>query len=327
MADDPVSALTATTATRKMVAAEECDRSTASTSTTAAGVVRLPPAKHCGRIPERGGLPLPAPAMTSSSASRSLEIPLAATVGTRATNRTDDVRVIQKRLAELGFPVKADGVFRPEVSRYLKIFASMCAGREQWTDLADKVAANNDLGRALFHKDAPRWVEVAPGGPGWVSIDRDGYNWGAAKTLEVVDKAGQRYQKYLDKQASGSGVRIMVNDISRKQGTVLAKGKGIPEHQTHRNGLDIDLRLPKKGGDAVQQIGTHVGWADYDRDTMFVMIEAFASQPEVERILFNDPKLLERAKRESKPWADKLVLDNEHIHHAHVDIVPPRLER
>jgi hypothetical protein len=322
---EPVRESTAATGTPSLAPPQPVSESSIRLVPPAPAVTLLPPAQHAGQAPA-GGSPLelqrPEPALPRAPMVYALDI--ASSVGTGSKNRTDDVRVVQRQLASLGFPVQVTGVFSKQTSQYLKIFASICSGMERWTTVSDRVTAKNDLARWLVHPGAPRWNAVPAQGPGFVRIDRDGYGWGTNWTMEAIAAAAGAYEtKRL--AAATAMPPIMINDVSRVAGDVLYRGK-IPEHVTHRNGLDIDVRLPKKGGDGVPQTGTRVGWTDYDRDATYQVLCAFGALPDVSRFLLNDPVLKRRAQTEGKPWAKKLVIDRKHQDHVHFDIRPRDLK-
>lgn len=261
-------------------------------------------------------------------------------VGTGQANQEEDVRKVQSRLAELGFPVSVDGFFGQETSHFLRLFGSLVVGTDQHshvadlvgtkgpksccacgpcsaTTVADSVGPGSILAERLFSDDAPGWTRFPEGGAGWVNTDRDGYDYGAKRSLEVLNRAGERFEAYMRKNPSAPAIAL--NDVSKKNGTVAVTARGRAEHGSHRNGIDLDIRLPKHPGNG-EPWGTRTDSRAYDRETMYAMIEAFATDEMVERVLIQDPDLLARAARDKKPWASKLQLDPGHIDHAHVDV-------
>lgn len=243
---------------------------------------------------------------------------LSAGVGTAGTNRPDDVRKVQRRLRELGFKIRVDGLFGPRTSRAIKMFASIITGSEfVRMSGTDYMAPGSWQSMRMARDDAPRWVSVSGSGTGWTSIDKDGYGWGTDRAKAVIVAAGKHYEKNY-RQADWDIPRIMINDISRRDGTVLRRN-GKDEHVSHRNGTDIDIRLPRKAGYGMQS-GTKTTWRSYDRDAMFAVMDAFGSNKNVERMIISDRDIKARAIREGKSWAAKIVIDKKHISHLHVDV-------
>ena len=234
--------------------------------------------------------------------------------------RGDNVKAVQVRLRELGFPVEVDGQFGPKTETYIRLFASIVEGKEQHHNATATLEPYGTVTQALFSPDAPTWVQVKDGGIGWKSVDRDHYDYAVNKTLTVLEQVGAAYQQeFLSTHPTSS--LIKVNDVSREDGKVVWRN-GAPEHRSHRNGLDVDISLPKKAGSDNFDGGTRTDWADYDQEAAFAIIKAFAENPDVERVIVGDKELRDRALASGHTWATKLLFDEHHSNHLHVDIAP-----
>jgi penicillin-insensitive murein endopeptidase len=91
--------------------------------------------------------------------------------------------------------------------------------------------------------------------------------------------------------------RFGVGDIS------LAGGIQTPDHQTHRKGLEVDVRPLRKDG---REEG--VRWTDtkhYDKDGTAILIGLFRIFAPVVLIYFNDPLV---------PGVSKMVKHDDHFH-------------
>ena len=243
---------------------------------------------------------------------------LRGSVGPSGTNRISDVRRVQERLAELGFPVWADGLYGPNTAHGLAMFRAIVEGREQLAPF--RLRPGTTLERVLFSDQAPRWQQLPRRGTGFILTDSDDYGWGTNTAAAVMARAGVRYMTEF-RQHHPDRALIGVNDISRRDGSVIVH-RGSPEHETHRTGLDIDVRLPRRPG-SDRRWGTKTNWRSYDREATYAMIRAFALDSAVERILFADRVLIGRASREQQPWAHKLIYDRGHNDHFHVDVEKP----
>jgi peptidoglycan hydrolase-like protein with peptidoglycan-binding domain len=256
----------------------------------------------------------PAPAPRTDAAARA-RFPLAGPVGPKAANRKEDVLLVQARLREVGLDVGADGQFGPKTERALQTYRAMLEGLDETKEEPGRIELNDVVDRAFGSAEPPRWVKMPERGAGFVNDDVDGYGFGSAETKAVIEEAGAAYAKdYLSAQPKAAPMGI--NDVSKGQGGLT------PDHESHQNGLDLDVRLPRTDGTN----GSDVRWANYDREATYAMLTAFAANPRVERVLFADAELLARAKNSGQPWAYK-VQDGGPVHrnHLHVDVKPPKV--
>lgn len=234
-------------------------------------------------------------------------------VGPGQSNRAEDVRAVQDRLTQLGFSPPTHGRFDRATERTLRVFEALVTGREGVSGTNAKLQPGSDLLNALSSPHAPRWVRVPASGPGFVNNDVDGYSHATDRLVSVVRDAGQRYADgYLASHPSAASISL--NDASRREGGPNR------DHSTHEIGLDLDLRLPKKDGTS----GSNVLWRDYDREATYAIIEAFAKDSRVERVLCSDRKLLQRISTSDVAWKHKVVYGGaSHRNHLHIDISPP----
>lgn len=248
-----------------------------------------------------------------SSVSSSRLVNIRQPVGPGALNNAEDVKAVQERLNELGFNVSVDGQFGPQTSRAIRVFEAMVRGEERITNVRGIIRGGDQLHKILESAEAPRWVEMPRGGIGFVNGDRDNHDYGSDHLVRVVKDVGERYNRdYLS--SNPDAAKIATNDVS------LKNGGDTPDHSTHENGLDLDIRLPRVDGSH----GSRTNWANYDREATFAMIKAFGEDPSVERIIFSDNVLLQRIKTGDYSWSDKVFHGGKGHHtHVHIDIAPP----
>lgn len=259
------------------------------------------------------------PSPTAPAAPASLDVtrrarfPLTASVGRGGANRPADVRLVQQRLKDVGFTIGVDGQFGPGTEKALKTYRAMLTGSDYVKDEPGLVGLNDLVDRALSMEQPPRWEKMPQSGPGFVNQDTDGFGYGSAETRKAIEEFSASYASEHLAQHPGAG-KISLNDVSERH------GGDNHDHDTHENGLDLDLRLPKTDGTS----GTDTRRSDYDRDAAWAMLKAIAANPRVERVLFTDAVLLERIKTEAPAWGHK-VFDGGRVHlnHFHVDIKPP----
>ena len=244
---------------------------------------------------------------------RRSRFPLTASVGRGGTNRPADVRLVQQKLKDVGFNIGVDGQFGRNTENALKTYRAMLTGAEYVKDEPGIVGLNDVVDRALSMEQPPRWEKMPQSGPGFVNHDTDGFGYGSAETRKAIEEFSSSYATEYLASNPNAGL-ISLNDVSERH------GGDNHDHDTHENGLDLDLRLPKTDGTS----GTDTRRSDYDRNAAWAMLKAIASNPRVERVLFTDPVLLERIKTEAPEWGHK-VFDGGRVHlnHFHVDIKPP----
>jgi len=161
--------------------------------------------------------------------------------------------------------------------------------------------------------NAPGWVEMPLKGNGFVNGDADHHDYGSTVSRDLIIRSGARYAAYM--QTHPNAQPITTNDVS------VRRGGNTRDHSTHEGGLDLDVRLPRNDG---TNGGAKVDWAIYDRDATRAMIESFAQDPSVDRILIGDSKLLAEFQGRTEAWASKVEDGGrQHRDHLHVDIKAP----
>jgi hypothetical protein len=133
--------------------------------------------------------------------------------------------------------------------------------------------------RALaWHYEAPRFSATSLCD---YSVGNGPANWGTAEATAVLESVGRTVV------ALGFG-RVAVGDVS------FEHGGPIPGHQTHRVGLDVDVRPLRRANDQCVIAGTTWRSAAYDRAATRAMIQRFRAYAvgHVRTIYFNDPILI-----------------------------------
>ena len=239
---------------------------------------------------------------------------LTASVGVGVASRPADVKVVQARLRELGFPVGQNGVMDLKTAKSLRLVEAIFAGSERATDVKGVLRPGTPFEERLFSDSAPRWTKIPSNGIGWKNVDADHHDFATDHLVKTLNRAGVQYDRdYLSQNPKA--LAIEANDASK------AAGGDTPDHESHETGLDLDLRLPSTDGTRATTRS-----ANYDRAATKAQLRAFAEQPEVEKILIGDRKLLAELKAIDEPWARKIA-DGGKIHenHFHVDFRPPEL--
>ena len=184
----------------------------------------------------------------------------------------DAVRALQVELIEkVRASISVTGTFGPATEASLLAFQRHAGLRR--TGVADTATW-----RALvWHFEAPRF------GTGLCdySVGNGPANWGTAEATAVLETVGRAVA------ARGYG-RIAVGDVS------FEHGGAIPGHNTHRVGLDIDVRLLRKANDQCSVRGTTFRSTAYDRTATRLMIQTFRASAvgHIKTIYFNDPVLI-----------------------------------
>ena len=93
--------------------------------------------------------------------------------------------------------------------------------------------------------------------------------------------------------------RIGIGDIS------MANGPRPPDHNSHMDGLQVDVRPLRKDG-----LEVPVMWwdAEYDLKATIQLLDLFRAYAPVTKVLFNDRRV-----PFTKPWPD-------HDHHMHIEL-------
>ena len=128
------------------------------------------------------------------------------------------------------------------------------------------------------------------------SVGNGTANWGTASAIAFIDLAARR------NVAAGRG-RVALGDIG------LEHGGDIAGHDTHEQGLDVDVRLVRK--DRAQcRAGTNYRSSAYDRSATRALIQAIRgfAPGHVKVIYFNDPVLIKEG------LTRRLAGHDDHLH-------------
>lgn len=133
-----------------------------------------------------------------------------------------------------------------------------------------------------------------------VSLDDKKY-YGSGLLVKTIEEAGKLYTKIFPEQY------FEVNDMSKSSG-----GK-IRPHQSHQNGLDVDVRLPRKNTRA------------YDSAKSWAIIKSFVSLGNVNSIFLNPVRIRElctylksSTEKDYAATFGKLYPESGHTSHMHV---------
>jgi peptidoglycan hydrolase-like protein with peptidoglycan-binding domain len=132
--------------------------------------------------------------------------------------------------------------------------------------------------RLLWHFQRPSWGSTS--GLCDYSVGNGPANWGTGAAIGQLRAAAKRVYD------AGYG-RVALGDASLEHGGV------IPGHETHRQGLDVDLR-PMRDGKNQCTLGTDYRRASYNRAATRALIKEIraAAPGHVKLIYFNDPVLI-----------------------------------
>ncbi len=234
-------------------------------------------------------------------------------VGLNAVNNPDDVRIVKRRLIDLGFKWLApDMIIGPITIKTIMLFQAIKNGLNRVNDSANdgRINVGKDTHRWLEATNAPRWQEMPSGSKseGFINDElkdtNDNHDFGTNWLADTLRGSGDNYKAdYLKTHPNAAFIRI--NDIS------LPQGGDTPQHGTHESGMCCDIKLPRKDGLAG---GITIDHPLYDRTTMRAIVKAFSKQKLSKRILLGDTEL-----------ADGVfcIFDSRHNNHAHFEINPP----
>jgi peptidoglycan hydrolase-like protein with peptidoglycan-binding domain len=254
----------------------------------------------------------------NNEAEASGSVSITKSVGKAGKNRSADVLAVKQRLIDLGYNwIVADDVVNAATIKTIKLFQAIVRG--YWSVSGTGVDGRIDPGgntlRWLNASNAPQWQEMPPGSAaeGFHNAEladtADTHDFGTHWLAETVIGAGASYKtSYRD--ANAGAALLTINDAS------FPRGGNTPDHGGHETGLELDIRLPDKSGNAPGGFLLK-DTAKYDQNAMRAMLTAFWTQPLVKQILFNDAVLI----------AEGLCTksDKTHEHHAHIRIKPPAL--
>ena len=128
------------------------------------------------------------------------------------------------------------------------------------------------------------------------SVGNGAANWGTGAAIAQLEAAARIVS------AAGHG-RVAVGDVGREHGGNIAL------HETHEQGLDVDIRLMRRAEDQCRW-GTTWRWSTYDRAATRALIKAIrkTAPGHVKLIYFNDPVLIREGIVRAYPGHD------DHLH-------------
>ena len=187
--------------------------------------------------------------------------------------RGDAVRALQVELvAKAHAPIPVSGSFGAATRVAVIAF-------QRHMGLARTGVVDTTTWRALaWHYELPRFTATSLCD---YSVGNGPANWGTAEAIATLEAVGRTVVSL------GYG-RIAVGDVS------FELGGPLPGHETHRVGLDIDVRLLTRTRNQCAVAGTNWRSSGYDRAatrTMILKFRAFAAG-HVKLIYFNDPVLI-----------------------------------
>ncbi len=168
------------------------------------------------------------------------------------------------------------------------------------------ISTTGDLGpvtwRALLaHLELPVWGKTVCD----YSVGNGAANWGTAASIGQLQAAAH---VVVD---AGHG-RIALGDIG------FEHGGNIPGHQTHEQGMDVDIRPMRDANDQCRW-GTNWRFASYDRSATRALVKAIRATAlgHVKLIYFNDPVLIREGLTK---WYDG---HDDHLHIRYCEKVYP----
>ncbi len=182
------------------------------------------------------------------------------------------VQAAQRELrAKRHLDVAADAVWRASTTAAVKAF-------QRHAGMGQTGTMNGGTWRRLIaHFELPTFTKTSLCD---YSVGNGPANWATSSATNALEAAARLFAAY------GSG-RVAVGDAG------LEHGGKIAGHDTHRRGLDIDVRLIRKADDQCAR-GTTYRSSAYDRTATRRLIQAIrATAPgHVRLIYFNDPVLI-----------------------------------
>jgi peptidoglycan hydrolase-like protein with peptidoglycan-binding domain len=185
----------------------------------------------------------------------------------------DAVRALQVELVEkVRAPIPVSGSFGAATEAAVIAF-------QRHMGLARTGVVDTATWRALaWHFELPRF---SPTSLCDYSVGNGPANWGTAEAIASLEAVGRTVS------ALGYG-RVAVGDVS------FELGGPIPGHESHRVGLDVDVRPLRRANDQCSVAGTTWRSTAYDRAatrTMIQKLRAYAPG-HIKLIWFNDPVLI-----------------------------------
>jgi len=122
----------------------------------------------------------------------------------------------------------------------------------------------------------PDFSMLPVSGAGYYTYSPSSRQYATFPTIEVILDVG------LEQSLNMPGAPIGVGDMSFEHGGLM------PPHHSHQHGRSIDIRPLRKDR---HRSPTNIHLASYDQEATRLLVEALLAHRNVQRILFNDPKI------------------------------------
>ncbi len=199
-------------------------------------------------------------------------------VGLRGRNTRRDTKVVQtllnNHLPRIGrkHPLEVDGRVGPKTINAIVRFQQRVVGVHRADGRVDPA------GRTLraLNQEPIVLVPLRPEGPGYYPYAPSQDQFGTPETITSVMAVAEQIQRNL-------GLEIGIGDIS------LEEGGRMPGHQSHRFGLDVDIRPLRLDG---KRRPVTIGNVNaYSRSRTRALVRLLRAQPNLDLILFNDDQI------------------------------------
>lgn len=116
-------------------------------------------------------------------------------------------------------------------------------------------------------------------------------NWGTLELINLIEKVGRAWNKLYQNHEffSDDYPNFTVKDLSRKGGGKFQSFQGCPGHDSHQNGLDVDIRLVRVDQNTARVVYNETG---YSLQRTQELINLFIQLGNIDVIFFNDPNAL-----------------------------------
>jgi hypothetical protein len=218
-------------------------------------------------------------------------------VGTGGRNAHDDVQVVQKLLLKNAHLVPEIGAVPQDGNLDDVTQAAILAFQKRIVGLSSPDGRVDPRGRTfrILQGEQPQAATViltkfssADSGGALYSYENQDRQYGTPATLDVVATMGRAFL--------AAGLQVGIGDIS------FMHGGRMPPHESHRRGVDVDLRLQRTDG---AHVGVTIHDKEYSRDNTRKVVEVVLAQPSTTLVLNNDSQI-----KGVRPWPGH---DN-HIH-------------